>query len=447
MVQSNTNRLFFAKNLTFRQLLTWRPILGMVLGGTLILGLFFIPQILAQTEEGDEKLGPLIVNVKTQLLQSQSEYSIPIRYTGQVSARRKTDVAFQRSGKVTQILFDEGDFVDEKQPIATLDSRQLQARIKQLGAEMLAATARRDELKKGPRIQAIRTAQANVTDFEQQLENAKLDLQRAERLLPQGALSQQEFDQAKYRVSTLEARIDASRAQLEELKVGTRIEQVDAAAAALSAAQAANELAEHDLDDCTLRAPFSGTLTRRMVDEGAVLDTGQPVFELVESQHLEFKVGLPVELTRSLSVGDQLWVDIDGVSIKSQLRSKLLTLDANTQTQTVVLALASSASEQGVVDGQMGRVKFEKPMSEKGFLIPISAIVNDQNGLWNCYTIESKKGISVARRQAIEVLHFQGDFVFVRGTISDGQSIAVSGLHNLTNGQAVRVVAATEEVE
>lgn len=446
MAQSSNNRLFFTNKLTFGQLLTWRSAVAILGFGALIAGFIVLPKFMTQKSAADtQQLTPQRVFVKTQSLQLIDDFKVPVWYTGEINARRKTAVAFQRGGKVTEIAFDEGDYVREGQPIATMDSRQLAARIKQLGAQMLAAKARRDELKKGPRIEAIRSAQANVRELEQQLENAKLDLERAENLLPRGAVSQQEYDQARYRVTTLNARIDASNAQLEELKVGTRIEQVDAAEAALDAAMAASELAEHDLDDCTLRAPFSGTITRRMVDEGAVLDTGQPVFELVESNHLELKVGLPVEIAQQLSEGTTLSVDVDGTFVDATVRSRLLALDASTQTQNVILTLDQSAAGRGIVDSQMGRVKFVKNTEESGFLIPTTAIVNDQQGLWNCFTVEKKGNEFVARRQAIEVLHFQGDYVFVRGTISPGQVVVVEGLQRLASGQVVQLADIDQE--
>ncbi len=440
MAQSNTNQLFFGKKMTLSHLLTWRLLPAVIVMATLVAGCFLLPPLWAKTKAGLDEQSPQRVYVRTTTLQSRTNFTVPIWYTGQVNARRKTAVGFQRNGKVTQLHFDEGDFVVATQAIANLDNRQLLARIQQLNAETMATKARRDEMIKGPRVQAIRSADANVDDLEQQLENAKLDFDRAETLLPKGAVSQQEYDQAKYRVSTLSARKQAALAQLEELNVGTRIEQVDAAEAALLGAQAANLLAEHDLDDCTLRAPFSGTITQRMVDEGAVLESGQPVVELVESQYLEFRVGLPVELVRTMNIGDTFQVKIDKISLEAKLKSKLLALDENTQTQTIIMSLDDSAPHKGIVDNQMGRLRFDKSTNELGFLIPTSAIVNDQQGLWNCYTIEKDGNQYIAKRQVVEVLHFQGDNVFVRGTLSNGQPIVVDGLQRLANGQIVQLL-------
>lgn len=445
MAQSNDNRLFFANKLTLGQLLTWRPVAAIFGAGLLIAGLVLFPKLINGNSDENQKLSKQSVYVKTAKLKLVDDFTVPIWYTGQVNARRKTATAFQRGGKVAEILFDEGDFVKIGEVIARMDSRQLTARSKQLDAERRAAEARLTELREGPRIQAIQSAQANVKELENQLENAQRDFERADSLLPQGAVSAQEHDQAKYLVTTLEQRIASANAQLDQLKVGTRIEQVNAAEAALDSAKAASNLANHDLDDCILRAPFTGTITRRMVDEGAVLDTGQPVFELVESNHLELKVGLPIHIAQQLTEGLRLDVDVEGILIDALVKKRLLALDPTTQTQNVILTFDESAAGRGIVDNQMGRVKFEQSVNDSGFVVPTSAIVNDQQGLWSCFTVEEQQGKFVAKRQAITVLHFQGDFAFVKGTITSGQSLVTDGLQKLTNGQVVQLADSSGE--
>lgn len=59
------------------------------------------------------------------------------------------------------------------------------------------------------------------------------------------------------------------------------------------AVQESDELAKLDiqLEDSILVAPYSGTLSARLLDQGAVVSAGQPVFRIVEDQSLEFHVG------------------------------------------------------------------------------------------------------------------------------------------------------------
>ena len=174
-----------------------------------------------------------------------------------------------------------------------------------------------------------------------------------------------------------------------------------------------------------------------MLDEGTVVSAGTPIFSLFETDHLEFHVGLPAELANTISKGQQISVKFGEIEIDAMLKSKLETLDVATLTQQIVLTFDESAVDQGIIDGQIGQVQFEQVSETKCFKIPVSAIANDQQGLWSCFTVEGD-GEQVARQQSIEVLHFDGDWVFVRGTLTEGQSIVTDGLQRISNGQRVQ---------
>ena len=66
------------------------------------------------------------------------------------------------------------------------------------------------------------------------------------------------------------------------MRAGTRVEQVDAARAAVAQLDAALDDLACDLADCTLVAPYGGSIAERYVDEGAVVTPGTPAFRLVE---------------------------------------------------------------------------------------------------------------------------------------------------------------------
>ena len=442
----NTNRKNFGQEMTIGQILNSRTTWTLLLTVGAICALVFLFPMLSgekTNQEAGKESEPQTVFVNLATLRELPEMHIPIWYSGEVRAKRRTEVGFARGGKVDEILFEEGDFVEEEDRLAVLGSRQAVARLKQLQAEVNVARAVRDELSEGPRSETIRSATADVKDLEQQLENAVVDFQRSTRLLAKRGISQQEFDQSELGVKSLRAKMAAARAQLELLETGTRQEQVDAAEARLAAATAAVELAQADVDDCTLKAPFSGMIVRRMLDEGAIVSAGTPLFSLMETDHLEFHVGVPAELANTISPGQKFSINFGETEADATLKSKVRTLDVATLTRKIVFALDETASEQGIVNGQIGQIQFEQVTKNKCFRIPVTAIVNDQQGLWSCYTVSKSDGEQIAKRQSIEVLHFDGEWVFVRGTLSDGQSIVTDGLQRLSSGQFVHGVEPT----
>ena len=117
---------------------------------------------------------------------------------------------------------------------------QEQARLQELQRgprqEVIAATraslaqeqARLQELETGTRTEDIEAARSALLDLEEQVELAQLREKRREELYKEGAISQEQLDEASTQTDTLNARLESARSELEKLETGTRIEQIEA---------------------------------------------------------------------------------------------------------------------------------------------------------------------------------------------------------------------------
>ena len=117
---------------------------------------------------------------------------------------------------------------------------QEQAKLQELQTgprvEVIAATraslaqelAKLQELQTGTRTEDIEAARSAVLDLEEQVELAQLREKRREELYKQGAISQEQLDEASTQTDTLNARLKRGRSELEKLQTGTRHEQIEA---------------------------------------------------------------------------------------------------------------------------------------------------------------------------------------------------------------------------
>ncbi|NEQ40072.1 MAG: efflux RND transporter periplasmic adaptor subunit [Okeania sp. SIO3I5] len=117
---------------------------------------------------------------------------------------------------------------------------QEQARLQELQRgprqEVIAATraslaqeqARLQELETGTRSEDIEAARSALLDLDEQVELAQLREKRREELYKEGAISQEQLDEASTETDTLNARLERARSELEKLETGTRIEQIEA---------------------------------------------------------------------------------------------------------------------------------------------------------------------------------------------------------------------------
>src|SRR5271154_7537159 len=150
--------------------------------------------------------------------------------SGYVTPRRRATIVAKITGRVTRVNFDEGLHVPEGFVLATLDDSDARRALD-------SAEADRD------------SAQAAIADFQVQLKNAEIELQRAQQLLAAGVQSQQPLDNATMAADSLRAKIALAK------------QQVAGAQARVSEAQQA-------VDNTVIRAPFDGIVVSKDAQVG-----------------------------------------------------------------------------------------------------------------------------------------------------------------------------------
>ncbi|WP_082664390.1 HlyD family efflux transporter periplasmic adaptor subunit [Sphingomonas sp. HT-1] len=175
----------------------------------------------------------------------------------------------------------------------------------------------------------IARARAQVTAAQADFEKARIDLQRRQRLAPNGAVSGEELTSATNAFAAARANLELARAGLAQAN-STRVAASGQLAAndalvrgtnantapEVLAARAKVEQAKLDLSRTVIRAPFDGVVTRRNVQVGQRVAPGAQLMLIVplnqlyvdanfkEGQLARVKVGQPVELTSDLYGGD-----------------------------------------------------------------------------------------------------------------------------------------------
>lgn len=245
-----------------------------------------------------------------------------VNATGNVAPARRATLSFELSGRVAEVLVEEGDAVQKGQPLVRLDSADLELALRSAEASLRAAQARYDQVKAGPSPEEIAAAEASLASAlasydklkrgptADEVAVAKANLERAEAMLKQaqaaydriawrgdaGALPQAlQLQQAtidyqaalaNYRLATsgptesalraAEAQIAQARANLERLKRTPTPEDLAVARSQVDSAQVAVDQARRRLDSAMLRAPFDGVVEKVSVEEGQLVGAGTP---------------------------------------------------------------------------------------------------------------------------------------------------------------------------
>ena len=191
----------------------------------------------------------------------------------------EVDVATKLAGRLVEVRAHEGDRVESGQVVAVLDTDSLKAQRREAQAERRRAEQEREH------------AKAVVEEHESQIEFARRERTRLERLSKDHFVSEEQFDQAKTRVRTAEASLRA--AQLEVVTFEAKIE----------ATQASIERIEVDIAESTLRAPAGGRVLYRLAEPGEVLGVGGKVLTVLDLTDVYMVVFLPAPAAGRVRLG------------------------------------------------------------------------------------------------------------------------------------------------
>jgi RND family efflux transporter MFP subunit len=288
------------------------------------------------------------------------------------------------AGRVDQVFVQQGDRVTVGQPLAHVEAQPLRDRVAE--------------------------SQAAATSAKAQLDNARVKLQRAEKLFHDGIVSRQEVDDARA--------------------------QVVAAESALKQAETVGSTAGVNLSRATLRAPIAGVVAEILVPAGQPVDgNGTPVIEIADTRLLDLRAPVAVARVGGISVGDQASFNVDGVGTVGGTVDAIAPL-VDTATNTVTVRIRVVNSDGRLRGGMFARGAILGP-PHSGIVVPRSALLPGDGGAASEMALVQPDG-TVAHR-TVAIGSESDDRVEVTRGLSPGDRVIVSGGYALPDGTKVQI--------
>lgn len=211
--------------------------------------------------------------------------------------------------------------------------------------------------------------------------------------------------------------------------------------------------AQKALDDTSLKAPFSGEIATKIVDNFQNVQAKQAVLLLQDISGLEMDINVPEQdfayATPGITHEERTARAKPEIVVSSfpdrrfpaRFKSVSTTADPVTRTYEVTFAFDNPA-DLTVLPGMTAKVilhvKEEKmeQVGVSGFMVPVSAVAADEQG--NAYAWRIDPDSMKVSRIAVELGPMAGDEVRVLSGVNGGDRIAISGVHHLREGMQVR---------
>lgn len=330
--------------------------------------------------------------------------------SGYVTPRRRATVSAKITGKIEEVMIEEGMAVEEGQVLALLDALDALAQLRSAEADLA-------------------VARAALSEIEVELANARRTLERQKELRERDLNTEEDLDNARTTVAALEAQITLARQRI-------------------VAAERAVAITQRSVDNCTVRAPFAGIVVSKDAQPGEMVSpvsagggyTRTGIATIVDMASLEIEVDVNESYIARVEPGQQVEATLDAYPdwrIPASVRTIIPTADR--QKATVKVRIAFDELDPRILPDMGAKVAFLEhdttgSSAEVRTIVPRTA-VRDEDGAAVVYIVRD----GTVERRTIGIGARRGDEIDVTAGLRGGERVVVSGADALEDGQRVKI--------
>ena len=299
--------------------------------------------------------------------------------TGTVEALESVRVASRLMGYIRDIAVVEGQAVKVGQRLFTIDPLDIEG--------------------------AVEQARLGVKQAEDARKDAEADYKRFENLYKEDVVSRQNYEKMKLNYDMAVTRAAQAKAGL-----GT---------------------AQGQMRYATVTSPINGVVTSKLANEGDIAAPGHPVLMVENPARLQVRGAVSEDLYRTLKLGAQVMVEVDGQdqAVAAKVAQLAPAADPMTHTYTVKLDIAAP----GLKSGAFARIQF--PTGKRTVLAVPEAAVLDRAGIVGVFVVDAQ---GTAQYRMVRLGRKDGGLVEVLSGLNAGDKVVTGNAQAVNNGDKVQ---------
>ncbi len=313
-----------------------------------------------------------------------SEISTGPLVSGELTPAREATVRAQVGGSLVALSIDRGQTVQAGAEVARVASRDLEA--------------------------AFASAQSAVASAESMLTVAKTEAQRTEALVKGGALAPRDLEQAKSAVTNAEAQVAAAGARQRSVW--------------------------QQLDDTSVKAPFSGVVSTRPSSIGDVVAPGTEILTIIDLSSLRLEALVPSAQIQSVRPGAKVRFTIRGVAGEFVGAVDRVNPVADPITRQISIFVSIPNTGGRLIAGLFAEGRVETA-THRGVVVPLSAV--DESGLAPSATVV-RDGKADVRTVKLGVRQAETERVEILEGVAAGDVLIVGSAKGVAPGTPLRIV-------
>ena len=356
--------------------------------------------------------------VKTEVVRPEPVHRT-VEVVGTLAAEDEVTVSSQVEGVVSRIVADMGDRVTAGHVLVELDREKLQYNLDQQKAALGRALAKYGASEPGrlPPIEQTPDVQKAAAELQQ----AKQMYERAGELHKRQLIPKQQLDDADAMLRAKQATYDSSLQNAKNLR------------ADIDASNAAMKLADRELRDGSIRAPFDGYVQKRLVSLGELVKAQMPVMSVVRIDPLKVTAEIPERLAPWIKVGQPVQLHVDAYPDR-MIEGSVSRISPAVNTQTRAFPFEARVPNRDVMlkPGTFARVHIETAKIDQVITLPYEAL-QYRYGVNRVFVVE---GDRLAARE-LKIGDRTGDRVEIVSGVKAGDAVALTDVEKLIDGLKV----------
>ncbi len=349
--------------------------------------------------------------------QDQIRRSVDV--VGTLAAADQVTIASQADGTVSRILADLGDRVRDGQVLIELDREKPQYALDNQKAALGRALAKYGATDPAQLPSIDKTP--DVQKAAAELAQAQQSYDRAKELESRQLLPRQSLDDAEATLHSKQAAYDSSLQNAKNL------------AADIDANDAMLKLAERQLRDASIRAPFDGYVQKRLVSIGDLVKAQAPVMTVVRMDTLKATGEIPEKMAPWVQVGQPVELTVDAFPGKKITGTvSRISPAVNTSTRAFAFEATVPNEDHLLKPGTFARVHVPTTLVEPVLTIPYAAM-QYRYGVYRAFTLNGDKLALHELKTGDRV----GDRMEILDGIALGDQVAMTDVDNLADGQRI----------
>ncbi len=361
-------------------------------------------------------------------------YSISM--TGDIAPLMQVDLIPKVSGYLERIDVRLGDSVRQGRVIAKIDRTEYLQKVREAEAKVSQARAHLTEIQTGTRVEELRQAEEAVRQAQSRFENAKLHRERIEALYKRQVISKKEWDLTEMEFNVAEAQLGSSREHLKLLREGARQEVREASQAKLKEMEAILAQEQTRLQYTQITAPFSGEISRKYTDVGALVSPSTPVVSLIHIETLKVIANILEKDIPLLKLGMKAKIQTEsfpGKVFEGEIAQISSALELATRTIQAEIYIPNSG--RLLKPGMFAKIEMVLSQKPQALVIPRYAAM-EEGGSKIIYIVKGNQ----AFKRTILTGFEQDAYIEVVEGVSEGDQVVVRGQESLRDRSIVRVI-------